>query len=507
MQQYTRDQVYEFLNTFLYDQGFRFRDPKDKIFGLLDAKYPPPSSHQGEVSNDAHEKEIMIKAFAKVEKAFEKRSWIMEGRGPYEYNDDEYKKEVTYLYEEFEAIKRDTWDNIKSKSFEYRKAIIAEYLSSQPAPPTPVDTDFEAAIEAQLERLPHFYPHTETFAEGARWARQHLASIPETAGPWHLRSHNNSEDDDTVWMTDGKLSIYIDEFNFDDFPEADYWLVNFLNKYQFKLSFDDQSPLIISHLEEQVKELHRMITPSKDEHRDQIEANQMSGMPIYEAEFQAGYSAGVDFAMAKLEKSSQELQGRNGLIWVKASEKVPDHFGHWNTGKYGGNNSFPIRLDGKKLCLANIYNEQESGDSPDIWVIKIVAGEELFADQFHRIEYLYDSPAPATEQSDYQKGFEAGALFQLRRAEPAADKEAIEIIRGAAKVVTKDIELIAYGRNDPAPEQVDVDPNPLTKDALRIELWSMLTDDARKAMMPLKDSYLDSVMADIESYCSGIKNK
>jgi hypothetical protein len=93
----------------------------------------PPSTTQGAVSEDAHEKEIMIKAFDKVQKIFKMREWVMEGRGSYPYNDDRYKEEVRYLFDEFEAIRKDTWENIESKSFEYRERIIANYLKEHPA--------------------------------------------------------------------------------------------------------------------------------------------------------------------------------------------------------------------------------------------------------------------------------------------------------------------------------------------------------------------------------------
>lgn len=92
------------------------------------AKNHPP------VSQDAHEKEIMMKAFDRVRKLFELRSWIMEGRGSYPYDDDRYKEEVRYLYEEFDALQNDTWANIQSKSFQYRQQIISDYLKDHPSP-------------------------------------------------------------------------------------------------------------------------------------------------------------------------------------------------------------------------------------------------------------------------------------------------------------------------------------------------------------------------------------
>jgi hypothetical protein len=87
---------------------------------------------KGAVSNDADEKEIMMQAFENVRQLFEGRQWIMDGRGSYPYNDDRYKEEVRYMYDEFEAIRKDTWANIQSKSVDYRKRIIEQYLQDNP---------------------------------------------------------------------------------------------------------------------------------------------------------------------------------------------------------------------------------------------------------------------------------------------------------------------------------------------------------------------------------------
>ena len=73
----------------------------------------------------------MMQAFDKVRQIFEMRKWIMEGRGSYRYDDDRYKEEVRYMYDEFDALFKDTWANIKSKSFEYREKIIKEWKGSQ----------------------------------------------------------------------------------------------------------------------------------------------------------------------------------------------------------------------------------------------------------------------------------------------------------------------------------------------------------------------------------------
>jgi hypothetical protein len=51
---------------------------------------------------------------------------------------------------------------------------------------------------------------------------------------------------------------------------------------------------------------------------DQIVANQLSGMPLEEAIFQAGYSAGVDF---------QKERTPTGAVWEKANERLPKEAG------------------------------------------------------------------------------------------------------------------------------------------------------------------------------------
>jgi hypothetical protein len=83
------------------------------------------------ISDDTHEKEVMIRAFDKIRQIFSGRQWIMDGRGSYPYNDDRYREEVRYMYDEFDALVKDTWANIKSHSSEYRQAIIAEHVKGK----------------------------------------------------------------------------------------------------------------------------------------------------------------------------------------------------------------------------------------------------------------------------------------------------------------------------------------------------------------------------------------
>lgn len=75
-----------------------------------------------------HEREVLIKAFSEVTQEFEGRGWIMDGRGCYAFDDQEYRKEVGYLFEAFERIKLDMWSKTKSKTYEYKNKIEAPLL-------------------------------------------------------------------------------------------------------------------------------------------------------------------------------------------------------------------------------------------------------------------------------------------------------------------------------------------------------------------------------------------
>ena len=75
------------------------------------------------------EREVLIKAFDSIRASFQGRSWILEGRGAYPYDDERYKEEVRYIMDEFEEINKSLWRQIKSKSFEYRNSIEAPLLN------------------------------------------------------------------------------------------------------------------------------------------------------------------------------------------------------------------------------------------------------------------------------------------------------------------------------------------------------------------------------------------
>jgi hypothetical protein len=130
-------------------------------------------AQQGGVTEDAHEKEVMMQAFDKVRQIFECRQWIMDGRGSYPYNDDRYKEEVRYLYDEFDAIQKDTWKNIKSKSVDYRQQIIREYLKANPNAYQELKEKVriqEAAIELLAEKHISLKEKGDELAECLRFA-------------------------------------------------------------------------------------------------------------------------------------------------------------------------------------------------------------------------------------------------------------------------------------------------------------------------------------------------
>lgn len=78
---------------------------------------------QEELQKTKDERETMINAFVAFRKEFEGRDWIIQGRGPYTYDDEGYQKEVEVLFDTFKSIERDMWKGIESKTFEYKNEI------------------------------------------------------------------------------------------------------------------------------------------------------------------------------------------------------------------------------------------------------------------------------------------------------------------------------------------------------------------------------------------------
>lgn len=132
--------------------------------------------------------------------------------------------------------------------------------------PTPVEADFETALEAECCKLPYTklidHHRVEGFEMGAKWARQYLDNPAPANGIWSFGCEVSPPPPEsgcvntvTQWITDGKTRIEIDDFDADLLDNGEVQLASFLNKYGYKLSIDDPSPLIISHLEEQIAHL------------------------------------------------------------------------------------------------------------------------------------------------------------------------------------------------------------------------------------------------------------
>lgn len=98
----------------------------------------------------ADEREVLIQTLDLVRKIFESRAWIMEGRGAYPYNDEKYREEVRYMYNEFDALMKNVWGNIKSKSNEYRMEVIMEHLRL--IAENPVEVQVASRLRAVMRR-------------------------------------------------------------------------------------------------------------------------------------------------------------------------------------------------------------------------------------------------------------------------------------------------------------------------------------------------------------------
>lgn len=101
-----------------------------KILQWLDPALAPETNEPDELRDAADEREVMVHALDEVRKLFEGRQWIMDGRGSYPYNDDRYKEEVRYMWDEFDEIFKAVYQKVKSKTFEYRDRIKAEAIAS-----------------------------------------------------------------------------------------------------------------------------------------------------------------------------------------------------------------------------------------------------------------------------------------------------------------------------------------------------------------------------------------
>lgn len=78
-----------------------------------------------------------------------------------------------------------------------------------------------------------------------------------------------------------------------------------------------------------------------------------------------------------------------GMRWVKASKGLPLHRAFWNMpGKHNNNECyFPVRIDGFKYRVGEIYDNRQEG-APDPIYYFVIDGKDWFEKDFHRIEWL-----------------------------------------------------------------------------------------------------------------------
>lgn len=66
------------------------------------------------------EREACLQALSKIQASFKTREWITEGRGVYPFDDDRYRQEVRFIFEELQGIISDVHRQVKSTTCDYR---------------------------------------------------------------------------------------------------------------------------------------------------------------------------------------------------------------------------------------------------------------------------------------------------------------------------------------------------------------------------------------------------
>lgn len=87
-----------------------------------------------------------------------------------------------------------------------------------------------------------------------------------------------------------------------------------------------------------------------------------------------------------------------GAVWVKASERLPLHRAFWNMPGEHNNNEcyFPIRIDGNKYRVGEIFDERKEGSSDPVYMF-VINGEDFYERDFNRIEWLDENESPAEQ--------------------------------------------------------------------------------------------------------------
>lgn len=80
--------------------------------------------------------------------------------------------------------------------------------------------------------------------------------------------------------------------------------------------------------------------------------------------------------------------------WALASDRLPLHKAFWNMPGQHNNNEcyFPVRIDGLRYRVGEIFDNREAG-APDPIYYFFIDGKDYFEKDFHRIEWLDESGA------------------------------------------------------------------------------------------------------------------
>lgn len=162
------------------------------------------------------EKEVMIKTFADIQDMFENRYWIMEGRGCYPYDDDRYKEEMRYLYDDFCKLKKDVWENIKTKTFEYRDKIIANYKKSIVNEKDNIPADFKQVTghDSSKEMIAYEKGREDEQQVITEWIEKWDGSTNSGMGELLNKKFNERKDNVGVWVkASERLPNKLDYYN------------------------------------------------------------------------------------------------------------------------------------------------------------------------------------------------------------------------------------------------------------------------------------------------------
>ncbi len=139
---------------------------------------------------------------------------------------------------------------------------------------------------------------------------------------------------------------------------------------------------------------------------EQVELMKRNSDAIHEA-FKNWGKPDANLAIIGNGKPDRRPAGSN--VWVRASDQLPLHKAFWNMPGEHNNNEcyFPVRIDGHKYRVGEIYDERQAG-APDPIYMMVINGDDYYEKDFHRIEWLCES----NEQPFEQKESEAVAFAE-----------------------------------------------------------------------------------------------